>query len=109
MPIEQKYIVIPVDKVQAGQHALWEQDDDDFEDAVKQVALSPDEFFVVKASDIFASAALHGYAHVIQSALELDSSRPFLTVEEVVRLRDLADTLSQRAMDWQAGSRKVPD
>lgn len=71
--------------------------------------LDPDEFFVIRSSDVFGPAALHGYAHLIQSAIELDGVRPFLEPEEVARLGLLSTHLVDMATEWQRQSKKVPD
>jgi len=95
MAIDEKFVVIPVG--------------DYIADKIDDGALTPGTYFVIKSADIFGSAALHGYAHILQTSLELDAIRPFIEPDEAVRLRELADALSTRATEWQAHSRKVPD
>lgn len=69
-------------------------------------------YFVVRSTDIFASAGLYGYAHSIQSMLEVDAlpERQFLQSGEREYLESLADDLFQVGLAWnQAASRKIPD
>ena len=69
-------------------------------------------YFVVRSSDIFASAGIYGYAHSIQSMLEVDAlpERQFLRSGEREYLESMADDLFQIGLAWnQAASRKIPD
>lgn len=78
--------------------------------AAEELALQ--DVFVIRAQDVFGPAALFGYAHLIQSNLEINKlpGRPSpLSVEEIERLADLADTLTSVALDWQTRSKKIPD
>lgn len=68
--------------------------------------------FVIRAQDVFGSQALYGYAHTIQSALELDAlpGRTTFTAEERERLCDVVERLSDLAGAWaRQPHKKVPD
>lgn len=74
--------------------------------------LDEGSYFVVRSSDIFASAGIYGYAHSIQSMLEVDAlpERQFLRSGEREYLESMADDLFQIGLAWnQAASRKIPD
>ncbi len=69
-------------------------------------------YFVVRSSDIFASSGVYGYAHTIQSMLEVDAlpDRSFLADSERAYLESLADDLFQIGLLWnQEQARKIPD
>lgn len=69
-------------------------------------------YFVVRSSDIFASAGIYGYAHSIQSMLEVDAlpGRSFLGDAERAYLESMADALFQVGLLWnQEQARKIPD
>lgn len=74
--------------------------------------LEPGTYFVIREQDVFAPAALFGYAHLLQSSVELGTlpGRPSpFTPDEVIRLRDLADNLVELAAAWQKSPKKVCD
>lgn len=72
--------------------------------------LDPATCFVIRDTDVFAAQALWGYAHLVQSALELDALpfRNFLTIEEKRNLQDLIESLSALADKWKFKTKKVP-
>lgn len=67
--------------------------------------------FVLRPSDMFASAALWGYAHLVQTQLEVARQRPgTFSDDECKRMKDLAKMLASKAAEWQTiGTTKVPD
>ena len=74
--------------------------------------LEEGSYFVIRSSDIFASAGIYGYAHSIQSMLEVDAlpGRRFLAPAEREYLEHMADVLFQVGLDWnQAAGRRIPD
>jgi len=71
--------------------------------------VSSSEVFVLRQSDVFGDSVLFAYAHLVQTALELDSSRSFLTVEERHSLSRLADDIHETAVRWMTThDRKLP-
>jgi hypothetical protein len=72
--------------------------------------LESDECFVIRATDVFAAQALYGYAHLVQSALELNTlpSREFLSPAEKQSLEELTENLSALADRWRFKTKKVP-
>lgn len=86
-----------------------------FEDAAgttQSVPTDPETFFVLRRSDVFAAQALFGYAHTIQSVLEIDGlpgRSASLTPEEANRLRELADYVFDLAVTWSRQATKLPD
>jgi hypothetical protein len=105
--LEPKYIVIPI-----GIISEMRGEDRDrlaaFLEAMPQ--LGADEFFVLRRQDAFAASALHGYAHIVQSILEVAQRRPgVLTPDETDRLNELADKVSNLASHWQTHTTKIPD
>jgi putative SOS response-associated peptidase YedK len=73
--------------------------------------LAPGTYFVVKATDLFASAGLWSYAHSMQAALEMADERPgFLTEQESTYLRNLADRAAHLAGTWERNRQgRLPD
>lgn len=71
--------------------------------------LEPGSYFVIRRQDVFGAQALHGYAHLIVSAVELDSIHSFLTPKERHRLEVQADDVSELASKWMTGDKKIPD
>jgi hypothetical protein len=71
----------------------------------------PLESFVLRPQDTFAASAIYGYAHLLQSGLELDAIRSgaVFTDDERARLKDLADQVHNLANEWQGLATKVPD
>lgn len=72
----------------------------------------PLDAFVIRPTDLFGPAALHGYVHLVQSTLELARTRQgMLSDQEYRQLEDLCDEVSSIALHWQelglAG--KIPD
>lgn len=75
--------------------------------------LPASSYFVIKSSDLFAPAALYGYAHLITSGLELGAlphrPDPF-TPDERLFLTRLADEAAALADNWmRSPDKKVPD
>lgn len=98
MTMAQKYYVLKADEV--GDEAL------------EDVALAEGTYFVIRDQDVFGAASLFGYAHLIQTTLELDRARDHEVLDDVerARLSTLADDLVSLALDWQIrGGTKVPD
>jgi hypothetical protein len=72
--------------------------------------LAPGTYFVIRSSDMFASAGLYAYAHTIETILELASHRPVLNKQEALYLRGVANQATQLAASWQrSGLQRVPD
>lgn len=71
--------------------------------------LKPGTFFVIRSSDMFGIAGLYAYANQIQTTLEIDKERKFLTDVELLHLRDIADYIADLARQWQVQQTKVPD
>lgn len=92
--IKTKYIVIPV--------AVATPDDE-------ARALPPDSYFVIKSSDVFAGAALWGYAHTVLTCLEMAALGRGLSEDEFDRLQGMANELAMMADDWSDQQKHVPD
>ncbi len=110
--LDDKYIAIKADAFAGLMQALPQEYRRDVEAAIKSIALPANSFFVLRDGDVFGPAALFGYAHVIQSNLEISRlpDRPTpLTDEEAARLTDLADSITSLALSWQASTKKIPD
>lgn len=98
--LDEKYLVFKLNDLNEGRKFL----DTDAE------SLEPDEFFVIRRNDVFAAQHLFGYAHIVQTGLELDAIRNFLTPSEREHLRKLADGAMMLGLDWQThADKKVPD
>jgi hypothetical protein len=68
--------------------------------------------FTIRDQDVFGAQALFGYAHIIQTGLELDAlpGRSVFTVEEREHLAATVDRLSSLAQHWQRHTnKKIPD
>lgn len=67
--------------------------------------------FVVRGQDVFGAQALFGYAHLIQTALEvsaLPGRGSAFTPAECEHLSALADELMERGLKWNRLPKKVP-
>ncbi len=69
---------------------------------------------MIRAQDVFGAAALFGYAHVIQSNVEvsrLPGRENLFSDEERQRLLELADRIMDFGVTWQTDhyTRKIPD
>lgn len=72
--------------------------------------LDPETYFVIRSSDLFGSAALWGYAHLLQTGIEIARQRPgTFTDEECERLKTLADDLAKKAEAWAVKGGRLPD
>lgn len=107
--LDQKYVVIKTEDwnrittAYGNRHVARE---------LLEAAIPPGEFFVLRSSDVLAAGALHGYAHLMLTLVELshlEGRATPLSDAESKRLADLADTISQVALEWQTRSRKIPD
>ena len=68
-----------------------------------------EEFIVLRKQDALASAALWAYVGVLRTAAETLRLAGFPEAEEYERLLSMADGFSERARDWEAAFRKLPD
>jgi hypothetical protein len=67
-------------------------------------------FFVIRSSDVFGAPALYAYAHLIQTAVELDGQRRIFTDDERVRMEETAEYAVELAQEWQKrGDGRLPD
>lgn len=78
-------------------------------DRKKGSALSPDDYFVIKKSDILGLATLQSYRSNILTLLDLDYIHQSLSQEQRNHLLILADDVGDLAMSWETGQRKIPD
>jgi hypothetical protein len=102
----EKYVIFKADEWDA---AVVEGVEVEVPDAV--TLPEPVEGFVLRPSDIFGPAALWGYAHLLQTAVELGQMRQCFGDDEYRRLVDSAVEVAKIAEDWQrrGENRKVPD
>jgi hypothetical protein len=68
--------------------------------------LAPGTYFVLRAGDQFAYAALWQYSQVLQLAHEVN---PLLSDEEIEKLQRLQTLVEDLAEKWQAVNKKLPD
>ena len=74
-----------------------------------QEPLPQEDYIVLRKQDILASAALWAYVGVLRTAAETLRLAGFPEAEEYERFLDMADGFSERARDWEAAFRKLPD
>lgn len=87
-----------------------ESESDHIGPKVRMEVLEEGTYFVIRSQDVFGAAALYGYAHLLQTGLELDRIRPRLSDEECGRLERLAEDVVKLAHEWQKrGDAKIPD
>ena len=73
-------------------------------------ALPEGSFFVIRAQDVFGAAALYGYAHLVQTGLDLDTAGVLFDDDKRKTLEHLVETATALAEQWQmSGDSKVPD
>ena len=67
-------------------------------------------YFVIRDTDSFGVAALYAYVASVQTLLELNRRREFLTDDEYRELEELEDHVSSLALEWQRrGKGRLPD
>lgn len=71
--------------------------------------LDPDDYFLLRRSDLLAVATLRSYAQNALQMLEIDELHPFLSEPQRSHLLQLADDVSLLASDWGKSTKKVPD
>lgn len=72
--------------------------------------LLPGSFYVIRASDVFASAGLWAYVHSVTTVLELDADVHFLSSDQREHLQGVVDQAAELARRWQeAGLGRIPD
>jgi hypothetical protein len=72
--------------------------------------LAPGTYFVIKATDLFATAGLWAYIHTLETVLELAAQRPVVSEPEEANLRAMTDRAIQLAKTWQSnGLGRLPD
>lgn len=98
--MKQKYVVLKVEDVPTDVLHAWK---------AEGKALDEGSFFVIRDTDVFGPAALFGYAHILQTVVELNRLRPSFTPEEADYLSETGDALVSLALRWQQSSGKVPD
>jgi hypothetical protein len=68
-----------------------------------------EEFIVLRKQDILATAGLWAYIGVLRTAAEVLDIAGHKYSSQYTRLLDWADGFSERARDWEAAFRKMPD
>lgn len=73
------------------------------------VALDPDSVFVISRHDLLGPQVLYEYAHLIMTALELDSlpGRTCFTNDERVALQIRSDLVIDIAQKWMSHRKEV--
>lgn len=67
--------------------------------------------FVLRSSDVFGAQALFGYAHLIQTVLEVEalpSRFKLFTDDERKYLMDLVELVNETGLEWNRHPKKVP-
>jgi hypothetical protein len=94
--LQNKYVVRPIIDDGSGQ-------------LTEGKAFPQEEYIVLRKQDVLATAGLWAYVGVLRTAAETMRAMGFAESEEYARYLDWADGFSERARDWEAAYRKLPD